>query len=176
MASVTVDGNDYDSFVDLDFANEFLGGDVLRAIPWGRRDDDAKGRGLASATRKLLGLPWIGDAPSVDDPPDVVKQVSAMLAADMLAKPKLFSDATGASNVKTAKAGSASVEFFRPVPGGPVIPKGLWDMLVAAGLVGSFGSADGGGPEVSGIGEGCRPWRGRYADESTPGFGALDTM
>jgi hypothetical protein len=174
MATITLDGNDYPSFSDLASADILLAGDVLRAIPWGRRDDPAKMRGLISATRMLQRMPWNDPAPTTDDPPAVVAEVTAMLAADLLAKPKLFTDATGASNVKIARAGSAQVEFFRPVAGGPPMPKDLWDLLVAAGLIGSFDDPDGGGAEVTGISSGCRPYLGRYVDDSTPGYGAQD--
>lgn len=176
IATVTIADNDYEVFSDVDFADEWLAADVLRGVPWARRDEATKGRGLASATRKMLTLPWIDAPPSLDDPPDVVQQVNAMLAADMLAKPKLFSDATGASNVKMAKAGSAQVDFFRPVPGGPNFPTDLWNLLVGAGLVGSYDMPDGGGAEVSGISSGCRPRLGRYTDDTVPGFGAQDSL
>jgi hypothetical protein len=92
----------------------------------------------------------------------VVKEVTAMLAADLLAKPKLFADASGNTNVKSVKAGSASVDFFSPVVGGPPLPRALWDMLLNADLVclASGGSVND-GPFVSGAASGCRPLYGR---------------
>lgn len=163
MAKVTIGTDDFDAFADLDFANLWLAGDILRATAWSIRNDDAKGRGLVSATRMMLGLPWLV-APDVDNPDPVQQQVASMLAADLLAKPALFRDASGASNIKTAKAGSAQVEFFRPIEGGPPFPADLWRLLTASGLMGSL-EADSSlaGPVVSGICGGDRPLYGRYA-------------
>ena len=111
----------------------------------------------------LLALPWCDAAPAFDDAPQVVADVTAMLAADLLAKPRLFADASGNSNVKSAKAGSAQVEFFSPVSGGPPLPRALWDLLDSAGLVclggGEFSTND--GPFVSGSDYAVRPLYGR---------------
>ena len=171
MATVTIGTTEYQAFADVEFADDWLAADVQRAAPWALRNDDAKGRGLVRATRMLLALPGI-ETPTYDAPGDVVEQVTAMLASDLLAKPAIAAGGGGASNVKSAKAGSAQVEFFSPVDGGPVIPVVLWDMLVAAGLLGSTGGGDGSmeGAFITGISGGCRPWLGRYADD-WPGFG-----
>lgn len=178
MPEVSVGSSDFKVFADLDFADEFLAGDVMRATLWATRNGDAKGRGLTSATRMMLWLPWVSTPPDPADAeqPAIVQEVCAMLAADLLAKPKLFSDATGNSNVKTAKAGSAQVEFFRPVEGGPPIPLALWILLLNAGLV-SLALDDGmnAGAIVSGISCGVRPEEGRYADYGWPGYAAEDT-
>lgn len=163
MPTVDIGTETYDVFADQDFADKFLAGDVMRATVWALRNDDTKARGLVSATRMLVGLPWCDAVPGFDDAPEVVKEVTAMLASDLLAKPKLFADATGNSNVKSAKAGSASVEFFSPVDGGPPLPTSLWNMLLNAGLMcpGSS-SAVNEGAYVSGISDGCRPLGGRF--------------
>jgi hypothetical protein len=164
MPQIDIGSETYDVFADLDFADPFLAGDVMRAGPWATRNDDAKGRGLVSATRMLLSLPWCDEVPGFDDAPAVVQEVTSMLASDLLAKPKLFADATGNSNVKSAKAGSASVEFFSPVSGGPPIPTSLWNMLLNAGLMcpGKLGDGTLEGAIVTGILGGCRPLGGRY--------------
>lgn len=166
MATVDVGDSTFDAFIDLDFADEFLTGDVSRAVAWATRNVDAKGRGIVSATRMLLAMPWCADPPTFDAPPAVVMEVTAMLAADLLAKPKLFADATGNNEIKSVKAGSAQVDFFSPLRGGPPLPLALWRMLLNAGLVclNSTGSAVNDGALVSGISEGCelRPLGGRY--------------
>ena len=59
MAKVTIGTDDYDAFADLEFANAWLAGDILRATVWATKNDDAKGRGLVSATRMMLALPWL---------------------------------------------------------------------------------------------------------------------
>jgi hypothetical protein len=167
MVKVTIGDPEveYDSFISVEDATTFLVGDVARAAGWALRNADAKARGLVSATRMLIGLPWCDGVPDLDAAPAVVQEVTAMLAADLLAKPRLFADATGNSNVKSVKAGSASVEFFSPVAGGAPIPRALWDMLLAADLVCLTDDLDEAltdGPFVSGISDGCRPLYGRY--------------
>ncbi|MEJ7831332.1 MAG: hypothetical protein WKF79_00320 [Nocardioides sp.] len=164
---VDAGGNTYQSFADLDFASEYLGGDVLRAVPWALLNDEAKARALISATRMLLTLPWCETPPDPAEAvlPAVIREVTAMLAADLGSKPKLFADASGSSNVKSVKAGSAQVEFFAPVDGGAPIPFSLWNRLLLAGLVCLKSSVDSSvldGPFVSGIcGGGYRPLAGR---------------
>jgi hypothetical protein len=164
MPTIDLGANEYPVFSDVAAADIYLAGDVLRAGPWGLRNDDAKKRGLISATRMLAPLPWVEPQdPAAAEANETIAQVCAMLASDLLAKPKLFADASGASNVKVARAGSASVEFFWPVEGGPPIPKAMWDMLVAAGLVvGGEDLGDGSleGPFV-GTPPACRPLGGR---------------
>lgn len=164
MAKVDVGQEQYDSYVSLDEANVILAGDVLRADNWAAKTDDQRGRGLASATRVLETMPWCSDpAPTFSTAPKVLKNVTAMLAADLLEDPALLTDASGSSNVKSAKAGSASVEFFKPVEGGPPIPKFMWTMLQQAGLVGCGSTEATDGAYVSGILAPARPLGGRYA-------------
>lgn len=165
MVTITLGANDYEAFTSPADADAYLAADVLRAAGWALRTADAKARGLISATRLLLTLPWVVVVPD----PSVVQaspipEVTAELAADLLAKPKLFTDATGQSNIKQVKAGSASVEFFSPVKGGPPIPLALWLRLLAAGLVTTGISAAGlnEGAFVSGLDDGCRPLWGRF--------------
>jgi hypothetical protein len=165
MATVPIGGEDYEAFADVAFADNYLAADVLRAGPWATRNADAKGRGLVSATRMLLTLPWCEDVPDPTVEQDSpIPEVTAELAADLLAKPRLFADASGNTNVKSAKAGSAQVEFFSPVEGGPPIPKALWDKLLAAGLVclGTDEVTINDAPYASGLCGGYRPTYGRF--------------
>lgn len=162
MATVDVGDEVFESFGDMFEADTYLTGDVLRAAGWLARTEDEKGRGLASATRMMLSLPWCDEPPTIEAAPDLVKEISFMLAADLLAKPQLFRDASGDSNVKSAGAGSARVEFFRPVEGGPPIPVDLWNRLVRAGLVGCVDSDASDGAFVSGACGSVRPLGGRY--------------
>lgn len=167
MATITLGGADYPSFETRADATIFLAGDIARSPAWALLTDDTKDRALISATRMLLGLPWCEATPDPEDPDlaQLVKDVTAMLASDLASKPKLFLDATGNSAVKSVKAGSAQVEFFHPITGGPPIPKDLWLLLLNAGLVclHSTGSVVNDGAFVSGI-MGCsdRPLGGRY--------------
>lgn len=167
MATITIGANDYDAFISVADADIYLAGDISRAVAWALLNDDAKGRALISATRMLLTLPWCDTAPdpAVDPAPTIVQEVAAMLAADLAASPDLFADASGNSNIKRAKAGSAEVEFFSPVDGGPPLPLALWNILLSAGLMcpngsGSDVTLDGAIP--SGICGGHRPLGGRW--------------
>jgi hypothetical protein len=163
MPKVQINAVDYDSFIAVTDADIYLAGDVARSTGWALRNADAKARGLISATRMLVSLPWIDPAPEYDTAPQIVQDVTAMLAADLLAAPRLFADASGNSNIKTAKAGSAQVEFFRPIDGGPPIPRALWNLLLGADLVSiDSGTVASDAPFVSGSSDGCRPEFGRY--------------
>jgi hypothetical protein len=164
-ATVTIGANTYKTLATIAFADIFLAGDVQRAVPWALKNADAKARGMVSATRKLIPLPWITPLDPDADQPEAVMEAASMLASDLAAKPKLAANSTGASNIKSAKAGSAQVEFFSPVEAGPPVSSEIWDLLVAAGLIGSAGISDGSyeGAFVSG-GDCCRPYEGRYVD------------
>lgn len=166
MPSVDIGAESYDTFADVEFADAYLAGDVMRATLWALRNLDTKGRGLVSATRMLLALPWCEETPDpAAEAVPILQEVTSMLASDLLANPKLFADASGAKNIKSVKAGSAQVEFFSPVAGGPPIPTMLWNRLLNAGLVclGKAGDAvPNDGAFVSGISDGCRPLGGRY--------------
>jgi hypothetical protein len=176
---VTIGEREFDALTTVENADIYLAGDVARSAGWALRQPDAKGRGIVSATRLMLDLPWCEGKvpdPAADELPAAVEEVAAMLAADLLAKPRLFADASGSSNVKIAKAGSAQVEFFAPVDGGPLIPMALWRKLLGAGLVCTGADDDGGsaGAYVSGISGDCRPLDGRYADYCREGWLAED--
>lgn len=170
---------EFDALTTIENATRYLAGDVSRATLWALKQADAHGRGIVSATRMMMTLPWCGTAPdpAALEQPAVVQEVTAMLACDLLTKPKLFADASGNSNVKIAKAGSAQVEFFAAVEGGPPIPSALWKMLLGAGLLCPPGADDDGtnsGAYVSGASDGCRPYEGRYADYRRDGWLAED--
>lgn len=167
MATVTINTVEYEGFSTVAAADTFLAADVVRALPWAALSADQKGRALISATRLMLQLPWCVTAPDplvVQSEP--VPSVNAMLAADIAAKPKLFADASGDSNVKSVKAGSAEVEFFSPVDGGPPLPRALWNRLLAADLVCLNGVSDIDvtldGAQPFGTCGGPRPISGRY--------------
>jgi len=165
MAVVTINSVNYEGFTTIALADAYLAADVVRAAPWTALTEDNKGRALISATRLLLAMPWCETAPDpTEAQEEPIPSVNAMLAADLAAKPKLFADASGDSNVKSVKAGSAQVEFFSPVDGGPPLPLALWNLLLAADLVclGGAGGSVFAGPEPFGTCGGLRPLNGRY--------------
>lgn len=167
MATVTINTVEYEGFSTVAAADTFLAADVVRALPWAALSADQKGRALISATRLMLQLPWCATAP---DPlivqAEPIPSVNAMLAADIAAKPKLFTDASGDSNIKSVKAGSAEVEFFSPVDGGPPLPLALWNILLNADLVCLNGISDINvtldGAQPFGTLDGSRAIGGRY--------------
>lgn len=136
MPVITIGGKDYDSFASVEFATEYLAADMVRADLWEAMTEDQQKRALITATRILLTMPWCGDAPDpAVDQDEPIPSVTAMFAVDLQTNPDLAADASGDSNVKRAKAGSAEVEFFSPVVGGPPMPKSLWNILLAANLM-----------------------------------------
>jgi hypothetical protein len=146
--TVTIGDNDYAVYADIDFADEYLGGDALRGPSWTLLDEDPdKGRALVTATRAFLRLPWADGLPSIETPPEIVQQAAAMYAADIAAKPKLGDDGQAATNIKRVRAGPAEVEFFRQPAASP-LPTAIWQMLTVAGLLGGQGGDA--GPVISG--------------------------
>lgn len=151
MATITIGSGTYDSFSDVAFADTYLGADVARAASWAARSTDDKGRGLVTSTRVLSRLNWIDGVPDFTAPPVAVKEATAVFAADILTKPALASTPGTEQTKKRVKAGSAEVEFFKQDPGTVLpVPKYVFDILMAAGLIG--GTADAGfiAPYVSG--------------------------
>lgn len=154
--TVSVGDNDYSAFADIDFADEYLFADVQRAAPWSLKNDDAKGRGLVSATRVLQRWLLPEYATDFTTTLEVIKEACSLFAADLLASPGKVNDASAQSNVKTARAGSAQVEFFSPVLVATPLPTAIWNMLAAAGVLSAGASADSDeGPLVSGSDYGC---------------------
>lgn len=134
MATVEIAGEDYPSYIELDDADLYLAADALRADAWALLDDERKGQGLVSATRLLQRQSWVaGEPPATDDALPAVQAATALLAADITAKPALGDSAATASNVKAVGAGSARVEFFRPTEG-YVLPAAAFALL--RGLLG----------------------------------------
>lgn len=172
MAKIDVGDFQYDSFTTLEKADEYLAADILRSVGWAAATEPARKQALVSATRLLLRMPWAEVPPFAGADP-VVQEVTAMLAADLMAKPKLFVDASGRSNVKSVRAGSASVDFFSPAGSDALLPLDLWTMLVNAGLMAGSGELDDlEGAEAFGVYEGRRPLTGRYPGEYV--YAALD--
>lgn len=173
MPIISIGANDYPAFADQDFADEFLAADVQRAAPWSLYQDETKVRGLVSASRMIAGFlvadPLPDPTADVAALPEALKEVTSMLAADLLAKPKLQANGSANSNVKTAKGGSASVEFFRPVDASAPLPDALWRMLLLAGLVGNLPDPEeSGSPEATGTEDRVRPLCGRFAFDDWP--------
>lgn len=138
MATISLSGNDYSAFADVAFADEYLAADVKRATVWAAYGADDKARGMISATRLLERVNWADGVPSFDTPPDAVKDATALLAADILAKPALGDSSSTASNIKRVKAGSVETEFFNATRSDEAtpLPENVMKMLRLAKLLG----------------------------------------
>jgi hypothetical protein len=173
MVMIAIGDYSFPAYADVAFADQVMAGDVLRAAPWATRNEEAKARGLVSAARIMRVLPWCNGLPSTTENIDpIVAEVNALLAADVLTRPSLVAPTPSVGGIKSAKAGSAEVEFFetgKVVATVLPIPQPLWDYLLAVGLLcpgtvlkpGEDTNAE---PYVSGINAGCefRPLGGRF--------------
>lgn len=145
MPIITITGTDYPTYTTVAEADTYLAVDVQRATAWAARTTLQKQQGLITATRFLQSLTWAsGAAPLTTDDPvaSPLPEATAMLAADFLATPALASGGGTGSNVKRAKAGSAEVEFFRPVTGYPM-PLDVFTLLRSLLGIGDDGLAIG---------------------------------
>lgn len=145
MPIITITGTDYPTYITVADADKYLAVDVQRADLWASRTELQKQRGIVSATRFLQALTWAsGEAPLTTDDPVLypLAEATALLAADFLATPALASGGGTGSNVKRAKAGSAEVEFFRPVAGYPM-PLDVFNLLRSLLGIGDDGLAIG---------------------------------
>ena len=143
VAQVSIGGVDYDVYaltVDpVTDATEYLGGS-LRGAAWTAASTDDKKRALVEAARMLdRVVTWSGtktsDAQPLDWPrdgatcdgeaiadgtiPDEVAFAEFELANLLLADTSIATGSGTGSNVRSAKAGSAAVEFFTPTIGDP---------------------------------------------------------
>lgn len=119
MATITLGGNDYDSFEDIAGADIFLAADPQYYASWDIADDDTKARGLITASRFVLALCWAaGDPPDFATAPDSVRQAVSLLAATTVGNASALSGENAAgSNIRRARAGSAEIEYFGKTEG-----------------------------------------------------------
>lgn len=145
MADITIGSNTYQSYASVAFADNYLAADVARSVAWEATAEDDKARGLVTATRLLMrDVPWLAGVPDITAPPAAVQEATALLAPDILAKPKLGDSASTGSNVKSVTARGTGVEFFRGDDSAVTpVPSAVWSLLLAAGLIGSVDSAGG---------------------------------
>lgn len=113
--SVTIGGDTYDALADQATATLYLNAEVLYAAFWATLTADQQGQALVSSYRRLLRLNWIGGA--LPDTEQNVIDASIILAAQIAQKPATSTGGGTGSNIRAAGAGSARVEFFKPVQG-----------------------------------------------------------
>lgn len=125
MGEVTVSAVTVTTFGDVAGGDTYFA-TMLASTAWTGAATDTKGQGLATATRYLLDVgvydPDTGLAvtPSADDTgvPEGLIEGTYELARAMIADPAILDKIDSSTNQKRVKAGSAEVEFFRPVEGG----------------------------------------------------------
>ena len=149
MPTVSIDGNTYDVYADVDEADEYLAADFSATAWRAEADPDQKARALVSATRTLDRFNWPGDKYDADqalDWPrtgtgldgvedDVVPQeiVDASIVLAKLIHAGTFTTASSssASNIKRQQAGSVSIEYFNPllITDPTKLPSEVWDLI-----------------------------------------------
>lgn len=119
MAQVTIGGNSYDVFADVDAADEYLNASMA-ADAWRDADEDTKARALVTATRWIMGECWKDPQPDPTTPVEPFIQACIELAGMLAATPTLYADMSGATiatdgGMRRMKAGSVEIEYFRKV-------------------------------------------------------------
>lgn len=165
MPSTPTTGTSGNSYATIAEADTYLD-DSTRALAWETTDDDTKARALITATRLLEKQCWQGtktnpaqtlhwpatgafyeDGSAVDPntiPPEIVAG-TIELAFELTQNVELEGSDSTASNIKSVKAGSAQVEFWR-VGGAfglagtgrfpPVVQEYVGELMCGAGGVG----------------------------------------
>lgn len=163
MATVTIDGNDYQVYADIDAADERLNADIA-ADDWRDADADTKARALVTSTRWIDSVCWIDTYDTFEKRLAEPKFVNASidLASLLVSNPTLMRDMTGGGAVTTdggtkrLKAGSVEIEYFykfsalyssggtgNPFPPGIMALLGAWlceDTSSGASVAGSWSS------------------------------------
>ena len=116
MPSTLVVGSN--TYVTRAEANTYLGDQIHSATLWTALSDDNKDLSLLTAFNALNLLGLVEDGVAIDpaDAPTNVKRAQMELAFAYSQDPTL-ANGTGheGQNIKSAKAGSAEVEYFRPL-------------------------------------------------------------
>lgn len=136
MATVTIGATDYDVYIDVEYADEYLAGQI-NATAWrALTDEDDKKRAIISSTRLLdrqrwkgektdsyqvhafprtgLVYPGSGDAVPSNVVPQEVLDATAELSSALVDGSDVQSNTDpNTSNVQSLKAGSVSISYFR---------------------------------------------------------------
>lgn len=136
MATITIDGTDFDTYVDLDAANTYLKGQISAASWLAETDEDQKARAIVSATRFIDRQRWqgtktdsaqahafprqgltyadSGDAVASDSVPQEVLDATCELASALLDGSEVQTNTQPNSNLtQSLKAGSVAISYFR---------------------------------------------------------------
>lgn len=137
MVTIVIAGINYESYLSLQDADDFLGGDLTLNALWLAVPEAARSQALVTATRWTDQQTWQGervsqaqaldwprtgvsveghDVSSASIPQDILDGV-ATLAALLVEDNAILESSTTGSNIKLVVAGSAEVEFFRSTSG-----------------------------------------------------------
>lgn len=171
MATVTISGNDYDTYRDLADTEEYLEAQISAATFQASTDDNQKGRAIVSATRFLDRQEWQGekadqyqvhafprtgltyvdgsDVPSDAVPTEVLDAESELAAIMIDGTDVQGTNAPGAQTIQSLRAGSAAITYFRGEEQLSRFPQivhellGRWLLGAAPGLVSIATGVDG---------------------------------
>jgi hypothetical protein len=134
MATVEIDGNDYDAYADQEEADLYLAAS-LSADSWRAAEDDVKGMALVTATRLLDRQSWVGEKnvsnqtlawPRKDTgvegvadaviPQDIING-TIELASALIDGSEAQTAQTTAQTIQSLRAGSVSISYFRGAEG-----------------------------------------------------------
>lgn len=147
MGSVTISSNSYDIYGTSAAADIYLGA-KLGAADWSGASADTKSRALVQGTRLIRTyLAARGHDLDPAEAVDVeVEEANYELAFALVLDPTIASNANSGSNIRRTKAGSAEIEYFRPVEGSrfpvevQVILNGWLSSQGSSGSAGAFSS------------------------------------
>ncbi len=142
IGTITINAIVYTVYASRAEVNAYLNVDQVRNTAWNALTDSDEVRGpfIVAATRRLDLLTWVGEktggsaqenqwprtnvplkdgtTQSDSEVPQEVENATALLAGSINLEETTAEAGTSGSNIERVKAGSAEVEFFRPVEGG----------------------------------------------------------
>lgn len=178
ISTITISAVDYVSYASVAEADARLAVDPVRAATWAALTNDQKGVNLVAATNRMdllayggektggdaqankfprTGLTYASGAQvSTTEVPLGVQDATILLAGSIALDATAAQQGSSGSNVKSVKAGSTGVEFFRQTTGVPLADETAYSLvrefLSASGLVGgSVGNYSSGTSDADGV-------------------------
>lgn len=152
ITTITIETVGYTSYASLLEADTLLNTDPVREVAWELLTDDEKGKKLVAATRRLDLLDWGGTKTgaadvqenawprtglsykdgtpvSTTEVPKEVENATIFLAGSIAIDASAADAGTSGSNIKSVKAGSADVKFFRGQDGVALQDETSYDLV-----------------------------------------------
>lgn len=165
ISTISIGGNDYTSYASVAEADIRLAIDPVRQATWDALTDDQKGTYLIAATNRLDLLNWAGEktggasqenqwprtgvtypdgtAVSTTEVPTEVENATIVLAGSIAIDTTTADYGATGKNIKSVKAGSAQVQFFRREYGVPLQDETAYKLVAAFLEAGSISSSFG---------------------------------